>query len=211
MTDEPKTIFRPIYRCSNCGALIDEDMLNCVSCSATFGTYTGIDENRRVRHTEYTQEAVNRMILYVPNGEPTTGGVGGIGECVSNHYIQMGSEPTGSTLTWKGIALGISLLSIEGYSPSVMLIHPFQMIDLLTSDIFVGMSERGYLMSDTRLRAPNREGVIGIIGGMHVIVSKHMSAGYALMFDDAVFINNGDVNCDAAVLLYGGRNSLFSG
>lgn len=209
MTDEPEVVFRPVYRCSNCGALIDEDMKKCVSCGATFGTYTGIDENRRVKHPEYTEEAVKMMEQCVPNGSAVSEGIGGIGEMVSNHYIKMGDKTTDNALSWKALATGIALLGIEGYAPSILLIHPFQLYDLLSGEAdFVGSNEKEYL--NVSIRVPSREGVVGSIAGMHVIVSKHMNPGYALMFDDEHFINNGNVTHDAAVLLHGGKSSLYS-
>lgn len=208
-TDDPITVFRTVFRCSNCGALVEPDIIHCESCGAKFGTIKdGIDQ-RMIRHPEYTQENVNIMIRMVPNNSPTYQGVGGIGEVVGNHYIQMGVELTNNKLSWRGIALAISLLATEGYAASVMIIHPYQMIDLLTSSDFVGMNERKYYTRSQSIRSPSRDGVIGTIGGIQVIVSKFMSPGKAIVFDDEHFGPYSDAKRDASVLLYGGRDNLW--
>jgi len=183
---------------------------------------------------------MNAMIKGVPNGQAMSNGIGGIGENVSNHYIQMGDLETGNPLTWKAIALGIALLRLEHYTPDTLLIHPYQMVDLLTGEgDFIGANERAYLTLPERIRNSMQNGVVGSIGGMQVVVSANMTPGYALMFDSkqyAVFverrpltIDNYDdvlrdaqgivltqrfaaaaINRDAGVLLYGGKEDLFT-
>lgn len=184
--------------------------------------------------------AMNAMIQGVPNGSAVSNGVGGIGENVSNHYVQMGDQPTGGVLSWKAITLGLALLRLEHYTPNTMLIHPYQMVDLMTGEgDFIGASEKAYFVLPDHIRASMATGgVIGTIGGMRVVVSSEMTAGYALMFDSSEYmvfaerrplsVENyddilrdmqgivmtqrfacGPINRDAAVLLTGGRDSLF--
>ena len=206
-TDEPTTIYRPVFRCSNCGSLIAEDDTSCEACQAKFGTIVNGHDHRIIRHPEYTKESIITMIQMVPNGQATTDGIGGIGEVISNHYIQMGVKPSGNDLSWKGVSLAITLIRSEGYAPSIMIIHPYQMIDLLQYEEFVGTHEKAY--QTIVMRAPSRDGVIGTFAGMQVIVSSNMSPGYALIFDDERFGNFDDAERSAAVLLYGGRTELW--
>lgn len=183
---------------------------------------------------------LNAMIQGVPNGSAMAAGVGGIGEVVSNHYVQMGDQPTGNVLGWKAIALGLAILRMEHYTPDTLLIHPYQMVDLMTGEgDFIGLNERAYLTLPEHIRSSMMNGAVGNIGGLTVIVSSEMTPGYALMFDRtqyAVFLerrpltidNYNDVlrdmqgivltqrftaaavNRDAGVLLYGGKDNLFT-
>lgn len=183
--------------------------------------------------------AMNAMIQGVPNGSAVSDGVGGIGEQVSNHYVQMGDQPTGGILSWKAITLGLTILRLEHYVPDTLLIHPYQMVDLMTGEgDFIGATERAYTVLPESVRGSMANGTIGNIGGMRVIVSSEMTAGYVLMFDSSeymVFAERrpltvedykdilrdmqgitmtqrfacGPVNRDAAVLLTGGKDSLF--
>jgi len=182
---------------------------------------------------------MNAMIQGVPNGSAMAAGVGGVGEVISNHYLQMGDAGVDDTLSWKSIALGIALLRMEQKQPDTLLIHPYQMVDLMTGEgDFIGANERAYLTLPETIRSSMQNGTVGSIGGMRVVVSANMTAGYALMFDSsqyAVFVerrplaidNYNDVlrdmqgivmtqrytaaaiDRDAAVLLYGGKADLF--
>lgn len=182
---------------------------------------------------------MNAMIQGVPNGSAMAAGVGGIGEVIPNHYIQMGDAPTEGTLAWKSVALGIALLRMEQHAPDTLLIHPYQMIDLMTGEgDFIGANERAYLTLPETVRSSMQNGTVGSIGGMRVVVSANMTPGYALMFDSsqfAVFVERrpltvdnytdilrdmqgivltqrytaASINRDAGVLLYGGKTELF--
>lgn len=182
---------------------------------------------------------LNSMIMGVPNGIAITAGVGGIGEQVSNHYVPMGDLATGNTLNWKSIALGLAILRREFVTPDTMLIHPNQMVDLMTGEgDFIGANERAYMTLPEHIRTSMMNGTIGNIGGMNVIVSSNMTPGYSLMFDSSQYsvflerrplsIDNYDdvlrdmqgivmtqrftsaaVNREAGVLLYGGKEELF--
>jgi hypothetical protein len=151
----------------------------------------------------------------------------------------MDDTPTDGTLSWKSIALGLALLRMEQYRPDTLLIHPYQMVDLMTGEgDFIGANERAYLTLPENIRSSMQNGTVGSIGGMRVVVSANMTAGYALMFDSSqysVFVerrplsidNYNDVlrdmqgivmtqrytaaaiNRDAGVLLYGGKTDLF--
>lgn len=181
---------------------------------------------------------INAMIQGVPNGSAVSSGVGGQGTRVKNHYVQMGDLPTGGTLSWKATALGMTVLQMEHYNPDTLLIHPFQQVDLMTGEgDFIGATEKVYYTLPEHIRGSMMNGTIGAIGGMNVIVSSEMTAGYALMFDSSeycVFAERrpltveehkdlphdmqsmvmtqrfavGPVNRDAAVLLYGGKDAL---
>lgn len=182
---------------------------------------------------------MNAMIQGVPNGSAMAAGVGGIGEIISNHYIQMGDTPTEGTLAWKSVALGIALLRMEQYAPDTLLIHPYQMVDLMTGEgDFIGANERAYLTLPASVTSAMQNGTVGSIGGMRVVVSANMTPGFALMFDSsqfAVFVERrpltvdnytdilrdmqgivltqrytaASINRDAGVLLYGGKTDLF--
>ncbi|RLI54726.1 MAG: phage major capsid protein [Candidatus Thorarchaeota archaeon] len=182
---------------------------------------------------------INALIQGVPNGTTMSNGVGGIGEVIDNHYIQMGDDAPNATLSWKSIALGIALLRMENYSPDTLLIHPYQMVDLLTGEgDFIGANERAYMTLPEHIRNSMLNGVVGSIGGMNVLVSANMTPGKALMIDSkqyGVFVerrpltidNTPDplrdsqsmilterftaaaINRDAGVLLYGGKSDLF--
>lgn len=182
---------------------------------------------------------MNAMTSGVPNGSAISSGAGGIGEVIGNHYIQMGDTPTEGTLAWKSIALGHALLRMEHYRPDTLLIHPYQMVDIMTGEgDFIGANERAYLTLPDSVRSSMQNGTIGNIGGMRVVVSANITAGTALMFDSSVYciflerrplaideyndiLNDmrgivmtqrytaSPVTRDAAVLLYGGKTDLF--
>ena len=182
---------------------------------------------------------MDAMIRGVPNGVAMVKGVGGIGEVIPNHQIQMGDQPTNGTLAWRSVALGIALLRMEQYVPNTLLIHPYQMIDLMTGEgDFIGANERAYMTLPESVRNSIQNGTVGSIGGMQVIVSANMTPGYALMFDSSqysVFVERrpltidkyddvlkdmqgiimfqrytaAAINRDAGVLLYGGKTDLF--
>jgi hypothetical protein len=183
--------------------------------------------------------AMNAMIQGVPNGSAVSDGIGGIGEVVSNHYIQMGDSPTDGVLAWKSIVHGLSLLRLEHYVPDTLLIHPYQAIDLMTCEgDFIGANERAYMVLPESIRNSMQNGTVGSIAGLNVVVSSEMTAGYALMFDSSEYMvfaerrpitveqyddllrdmqgivmtqrfGVGPVNRDASVLLYGGRDNVF--
>lgn len=182
---------------------------------------------------------MNAMINGVPNGSAVSAGVGGIGEKVSNHYVAMGDVLGSGILSWRSISLGLAILRLEHYVPNTLLIHPYQMVDLMTGEgDFIGATERAYTVLPESVRSSMNTGTIGNIGGMNVVVSSEMTAGYALMFDSSEYMvfaerrpltvekyedilrdmqkivmtqrfGVGPVNRDAAVMLYGGRDNLF--
>jgi len=185
------------------------------------------------------RKIIHVMLMGVPNGSAITKGVGGIGEQVADHYIQMGDEPENGVLSWESIARARVLLRKEFMTPNTMLINPTQMYDLLTGEgDFIGSTERAYMVLPEHIRNAMMTGVIGNIGGMSVIVSSEMTEGMALIFDRSEFMvfaerrplmvekyNDilrdmqdivmtqrfavGPMNRNAAVLLSGGRTGMF--
>lgn len=185
------------------------------------------------------KKIINTMIMGVPNGSVITSGVGGVGEKVADHYIQMGDEPANGTLSWESIARARVLLRKEFKVPNTMLINPTQMYDLLTGEgDFIGNTERAYMVLPEHIRNAMMTGVIGNIGGMSVIVSSEMTEGMALIFDrskymvfaerrplmvekfndilrdmqDIVMTQRfavGPMDRNSAVLLTGGRRGMF--
>lgn len=124
----------------------------------------------------------------VPNNSAitTTGvkGVGGFGTKVKNHRYAMGSAETSNPLTFRAIAKGYTALAIEGFTPDVMLVHPFQMYDLMTMEgDFLGANERAYLAIPEQLQTAMRTGFIGSVMGVRVYQSNSQPAGQILMFD----------------------------
>lgn len=123
----------------------------------------------------------------VPNGSAISAGVGGIGSQIENHRFKMGALDEGNILTWRAIAKALTVLRVENQTPNVMVIHPFQMYDLLTMEEFIGYNERAYLTLPTQLTAAMQTGTIGSIGGMNVVVSANQPAGQVLIFDSRSF------------------------
>lgn len=189
--NEPEVIYRSVYKCSNCGAIVHEEDVGCENCGAKLG------EARSTRHPKYDKQTVNRLIQSVPNGNAVSNRIGGIGEHMSSHYIPLGPSETENPVTWKSIALAMSLLRLEGYTPDVMLISPYQMYDLLRA----GGVEDHFVSHDIK---NGKDGVIGILGGMEVMVSHHMAPGYVVMFDSEHYPEK----ISAGVLLYGGGTSM---
>lgn len=123
----------------------------------------------------------------VPNGLAISDGVGGIGSQIESHRFKMGADTTGNPLTWRAIAKALTILRVENYTPNVMVIHPYQMYDLLTMEEFIGFNERAYLTLPTQLTSAMTTGTIGSIGGMRVIVSANQPAGQVLIFNSGVY------------------------
>jgi hypothetical protein len=211
--NEPEIIYRSVFKCSNCGAIVQEDATGCESCGAKLG------EARSTRHPTYDEPTIEKMIFGVPNGEAQQymryhfdngnyidNHSGGVGKMVSNHEITLGPSETENPLTWRAIALALSLLAIEGYTPDVMLLSPYQMYDLMMpgyEDTFVGHNEG---------KTNGKPGVIGFMAGMEVVVSKHMPAGKVLIFNSEHYDpTEKEMNGDAAVLLFGGGTSIGGG
>ena len=191
MENEPEVIYRSVYKCSNCGAIVHEKDVACENCGAKLG------EARSTRHPKYDKQTVTKLIQSVPDGNAKSDGAGGVGEHVSNHYIAMGHNVAENPLTWKAIALSISLLRLEGYISDVMMIHPYQMYDLLRK----GGVDESFVSHDAK---GGKDGVIGFIAGMEVVVSQHMTPGYVVIFDSEHYPEK----ISAGVLLFGGGTSM---
>jgi hypothetical protein len=158
-----------------------------------------------VKYYDYTDKGVaHRLIMSVPNGCVIRKGIGGVGNVISDHYINMGEEYTGNTLTWSSIVKAITVARMEDYTPTTMLIHPIQVYDLLQMGKFISASESAFYKLPESKWKRNIEGMIGIIGGMHVVVSADMTSGMSLLFDDNYF----PTERSAGVLLCGGRTEI---
>lgn len=125
----------------------------------------------------------------VPNNLAIDGdGVGGFGHQVPNHRYKMGSAASGNLLTFRAIAKAYTALAIEGIAPDTMLIHPFQMYDLLTMEgDFIGATEKAYLTLPEALKSSMTNGTIGTIMGMRVVQSHNQTPGQCVLFDSAQY------------------------
>jgi len=216
MMDKPTDIFKPVYRCSNCGALIEPEATKCENCSAMFMAVDVVDPVKVVpdkapvivKSYDYTdKDVIHRLIQSIPNGVAIANGIGGIGELYINHYIPMSETASiydENVLTLKSLVRAMTLIRTEGYAPDTVLIHPFQMYDVFLLGEFIGTSERAFFTLPEYVYRSNIDGMIGVIGGMNIIVSEHMTAGQVIVFDSDSFPDNRS----AGVLIYGGRTSI---
>ena len=216
--NEPITIYKPVFRCSNCGSLVDDEATECDSCPAVFGetrksSWDGVvyeSTLRKVRHHNYSDlNTCNTLVRSVPNGCAVSNGIGGVGTITSDHYLTMSENQYEGALTWRSITKALTIIHLEGYTPNVMLIHPYQMHDILLDKDgkFVGASEkRAFELYAKGQVSGIIDGNIGYIAGMSVIVSNVVAAGLVVIFDSERFPENQD----AGVLLTGGRTELQS-
>lgn len=124
----------------------------------------------------------------IPNGVAVAAGVGGIGTVVPNHRISMGPNEANNPLTFRSIARGYTILRRENYTANTLLMHPYQMYELIHMEEFVPVSSPIFLALPENVRSTiTGGGVIGTLMGMKVVVSASQTAGQVLMFDSDVF------------------------
>lgn len=204
VTMEDNTIYKQAIRCGNCGSLMKWEDENCESCGAQF------DGDQQAKQYLKFKDAdlIKTLNMMVPNGNMVINGEGGIGYNICNHRISMGYEETGNVFTVKAIIKAMTVLQTEDCVADVMIVHPFQLYDLVMMPAFVGMVER------VRFRKMEKnvhlaESIVGYLFSMAVIVNKSQPAGIVLILDSlAIQKPEADKVRDALVSLTRGRTSL---
>jgi hypothetical protein len=130
---EDNTIYKQAIRCGNCGSLMKWEDENCESCGAQFD----VDQQAKRYQKFRDGDLINTLNMMVPNGNAVVDGEGGVGWAVCNHRIPMGYEKTGNVLTVKAITKAMTVLQMEDCMADVMVIHPFQLYDLVMMQEFM--------------------------------------------------------------------------
>jgi len=204
VTMEDNTIYKQAIRCGNCGALMKWEDDICESCGAQFDGDQYAKQYLKFKDIDL----INTLNMMVPDGNAATDGRGGIGYNVANHHISMGYERTGNVLTVKAIVKAMTVLQTEDCVADVMIIHPFQLYDLVMMQEFMGIVEKANA-EKMRKMAHLAVSIVGYLFNMAVIVNKSQPAGTVLILD-SLAIQHPDTEKvrDALVSLTRGRTHL---
>ena len=201
---EDNTIYKQAIRCGNCGSLMKWEDENCENCGAQFD-----GDQYAKQYLKFKDEnLINTLNMMVPNGNAIVDGRGGIGWTVCNHRIPMGYEETGNVLTIKAIIKAMTTLQMEDCMADVMIIHPFQLYDLVMMQEFMGITERA--KPERIKKTANLAGsIVGYLFNMVVIVNRCQPAGIVLILD-SLAIQHPDTEKarNALISLTRGRTSL---
>jgi len=201
---EDNTVYKQAIRCGNCGSLMKWEDENCESCGAQFDVDQYAKQYLKFRDVDL----INTLNMMVPDGNAVTDGRGGIGWSVANHHISMGYEKTGNVLTVKAIVKAMTVLQSEDCMADVMIIHPFQLYDLVMMQEFMGIVEKAEA-EKMRKMAHLAVSIVGYVFNMAVIVNKSQPAGTVLILDSlAIQKPDTDKVRDALVSLTRGRTHL---
>lgn len=209
VTMEDNTIYKQAIRCGNCGSLMKWEDENCESCGAQFD----VDQQAKRYQKFRDGDLINTLNMMVPNGNAVVDGEGGIGYNVCNHHIPMGCKETDNDLTIRAIVKAMTVLQTEECVADVMIIHPFQMYEVVKTIEFVGIVEHVNRTNINHARMKKTSHFAGSVVGywlsMAVIVNKSQPAGTVLILD-SLAIQNPDTEKvrDALVSLTRGRTSL---
>lgn len=204
VTMEDNTIYKQAIRCGNCGSFMKWEDETCESCGAQFDGDQFANQYLKFRDVGL----INTLNMMVPNGNAVVDGGGGIGYNVANHRIPMGYELTGNVLTVKTIVKAMTVLQTEDCMADVMVIHPFQLYDLVMMQEFMGIVEKAGF-EKMRKMAHLAVSIVGYLFNMAVIVNKSQPAGLVLILD-SLAIQHPDTEKvrGALVSLTRGRTSL---